>query len=64
MAPPKSSRGVSSRVLNSRRAVTACLAIICLTVMALAEGMDTSVSIAAIACAIAGAGAFQHTKKD
>jgi hypothetical protein len=47
------------RILQSRRAVTAILGIGALLAMALVKGMDTSMAIASIAIAVAGANAAQ-----
>jgi hypothetical protein len=48
------------RIFQSRRAVTAILGIGALLAMALVKGMDTSMAIASIAIAVAGANAAQN----
>ena len=47
------------RIFGSRRTMTAIIAIVSLLVMALTKGMDTSMAIASVAIAVAGANAVQ-----
>lgn len=50
------------RILYSRRAFTALFSITCLTVIALVNKIDTSMSIATVASAICAANAFQKSR--
>lgn len=52
------------KVLTCRRSVIALISIACLTAIALIKGIDTSVSIAAVAVGIAGANAYQGSKQE
>jgi hypothetical protein len=55
--------GVVNAVLKSRRAWVAILAVLCLTVLGLVNKIDTSVSIAAVATAIAAANGYEKKGK-
>lgn len=50
-----------SRVLNSRRASIAALAILALLILGLVNKTDTSMAIASVAAALAGSNAWQKT---
>ena len=47
------------RLLNSRRFMSAALAVVDLTVLALCNKVDTSMAIASVAIAVAGANALE-----
>lgn len=51
---------MSWRLINSRRSMTAFVAIAALVVIAIHNGTDTSTAIASIAIAVAGANAAQN----
>lgn len=47
------------RLLNSRRFMAAALSIVALTVISVVNGTDTSMAIASVAIAVAGANAME-----
>lgn len=51
-----------AKIMSCRRSLIAAFGITCLTAIALYNGTDTSVSIAAIAMGVAGANAYQGKK--
>lgn len=56
--------GSINRVIGSRRSAVALTAIWCLTILGIVNKIDTSLSIAAVASAIAAAGGYQSRGKD
>lgn len=52
------------RVLKSRRTFTALFSITCLTILGLSNNIDTSLAIASVAAAVAGANAYQKSRID
>jgi len=55
-------RLVGNEVFKSRRFILGAFSVSCLTAIAIYKGIDTSVSIAAIAVGIAGSNAYQGAK--
>jgi len=47
------------KVFSCRRSIIALFSISCLTAIAIVNGTDTSISIAAVAMGVAGANAYQ-----